>query len=285
MLLILGCFDTRGVMDNNRSGVNPGDRALLLDQRGHRHILTLEAGGVLHTNLGVIRHDAIIGQPWGHRIESHLGHPFLVLRPRLVDLIPTLKRATQIIYPKDAAYLLAQMDIHDSTRVIEGGTGSGSFTMMLAQAVAPSGHVYTYEAVHDILNLARKNLTLVNLAPYVTFHHRDIAAGFDQHDVDAVFLDVREPAEYLDQVVASLRPGGFFGTLVPTTNQVSDILAAVRGRPLADIEVSELLLRHYKPVPARLRPDDRMIGHTGFLVLARYLPFATAELPPPTDKE
>lgn len=268
---------------DNRPIADSGDRALLLDHRGNRFIMTLEAGGRLHTNLGVILHDAIIGLPWGHRIESHMGHPFLVLRPSLADSIAALKRATQIIYPKDAAYLLVMMDIHDGTQVVEGGTGSGSFTMMLARAVAPSGHVYTYEAVRDTLNLARKNLALVDLERHVTFYHRDIAAGFDQRDVDAVFLDVREPGDYLDHVVAALRPGGFFATLVPTTNQVSDVLAAMQSTPLADVEISELLLRHYKPVPARLRPDDRMIGHTGFLIVARYLPFAAA--PPPAQPD
>lgn len=260
---------------DNHPDVRAGDRVLLLDRRGHRFILMLEAGGSLHTNLGVILHNAIIGQPWGQRIKTHLGHSFLILRPSLADMTMALKRVTQIIYPKDAAYLLVQMDIHDGSRVIEAGTGSGFFTMMLAQAAAPSGHVYTYEAVHDILNLARKNLTEVGLERYVTFHHRDIAAGFDQREVDAVFMDVREPWHYLDHAIAALRPGGFFGTLVPTTNQVSAILEAMQETLLADVEVSELLLRHYKPVPGRLRPDDRMVAHTGFLIVARHLPFAT----------
>lgn len=264
----------------NESLAQPGQQALLLDSRGRRYVVALAAGASLHTDLGVIPHDAIIGQPWGRRIESHLGHPFLVLRPSLADLALTMKRATQIIYPKDAAYLLVQMDIHNGSRVIEAGTGSGIFTMMLARAVAPLGRVYTYEAVHDILNLARKNLALVGLDTYVTFHHRDIAAGFDERDVDALFLDVREPWYYLEQVVAALRPGGFFGTLVPTTNQVIEVLAAIERTPLAVLEVTELLLRHYKPVPGRLRPDDRMVGHTGFLILARHLPFSPAEQVP-----
>ena len=161
--------------------------------------------------------------------------------------------------------------MRSGSRVIEAGTGSAGLTTALAWAVAPGGEVFTYEVRPEIYQLARRNLERVGLLPYVSMHQVSIASGFRQRDVDAVFLDVREPWQYLDHVRTALRPGGFFASLLPTTNQVSLILAGLESNGFADVVVEELLLRGYKPVPERLRPDDMMIAHTGFLVSARCL--------------
>jgi tRNA (adenine57-N1/adenine58-N1)-methyltransferase len=152
---------------------------------------------------------------------------------------------------------------------MEAGTGSGSMTTALAFAVGPQGRVISYEIKPDVQNLARKNLTRFGLDSRVDFKLRDIQHGFDETETDAFFLDVPNPYDYTGQVRAALKPGGFLCCLIPTFNQVEKTLMALRQNRFAFVEVCELLLRYYKPEPARIRPTDRMVAHTGFLVFAR----------------
>ena len=180
-----------------------------------------------------------------------------------------LRRGSQIIYPKDIAQILLRLDLSHGRRVIEAGTGSGGLTTALARLVQPDGRVYSYEVRADIQQVAKKNLAELDLADFVCFHERDITQGFDETDVDALFLDVRDPWEYLPQAHSALKGGGFLGALVPTTNQVSHLLNDLRRNRFSALEVEELILRPYKAVPARLRPMDRIIAHTGYLVFAR----------------
>ncbi|MBX3051682.1 MAG: tRNA (adenine-N1)-methyltransferase [Caldilineaceae bacterium] len=246
-----------------------GALVILTTTGGKRYLISLHRGQTFHTNLGHFRHDDLIGQPLGTTVHSQLGHPLLLLEPSLSDLITRVKRNTQIIYPKDAAYLVHRLSLRSGDQVIEAGTGSGGLTIALAWAVAPAGRVYTYEVRSDNYQLARTNLERVGLLGNVSMHQQSVAEGFRQQGADAVFLDVRTPGRYLQQVREALRPGGFFAALVPTVNQVIDLLAALERGSFADIAIEELLLRKYKVVPDRLRPDDAMVGHTGFLVSAR----------------
>jgi tRNA (adenine57-N1/adenine58-N1)-methyltransferase len=133
----------------------------------------------------------------------------------------------------------------------------------------PSGRVYSYDVRQDMIDLATRNLTKVGVLDLVDLKCRGIAEGFDEKEVDALFMDVREPHLYMGRVKEALAPGSFFGSLVPTTNQVSALLEELELRGFVDLEVSEMLLRHYKTVAARLRPEDRMVAHTGYLVFAR----------------
>lgn len=246
-----------------------GNLVLLLAPGDKRYLIRLRVGAELHTHLGRYRHDDLIGQPYGALIQSRMDHPALALEPGLRDFMTHLKRGTQIIYPKDAAYLTYRLNLRAGSTVIETGTGSGGLTMALAWAVAPEGRVYTYEARAETAELAQANLARVGLDACVTFHQQSIDDGFAQSGVDALFLDVREPWRFLHHVRRALRPGGFFAGLVPTTNQVSAFLEGLEAEGFVEISVEELLLRTYKPVPDRLRPQDTMIGHTGFLVFAR----------------
>jgi tRNA (adenine57-N1/adenine58-N1)-methyltransferase len=242
---------------------------LLATAGGKRYLLALRPGLTFHTNLGHFKHDDLIGLPLGTTVHSQLGKPVLLLEPSLSDLITRIKRNTQIIYPKDAAYLVHRLSLRNGDHVIEAGTGSGGLTIALAWAVAPAGRVYTYEVREENMQIARSNLERIGLLENVSMFQRSVGDGFLQRGADAVFLDVRTPNYFLDQVRAALRPGGFFAALLPTTNQVIDLLAALERKSFADIAVEELLLRQYKVVPDRLRPDDNMVGHTGFLVSAR----------------
>jgi len=246
-----------------------GDRVLLLTSDQKRYLITLSAPNSLHTHQGIYRHADMIDLPLGSIVRSHLGHESLIMEPALGDLIKHIKRATQIIYPKDAAYLVHRMNLRAGSRVVEAGTGSGGLTIALAWAVAPTGHVFTYEARQENYQQARRNLERVGLLSHVTMYQRSIRDGFEETNADALFLDVRHPWDFLPQVQNALHTGGFFASLVPTTNQVSQLLEALEANAFADVGVEELLLRRYKPVPERLRPEDEMVAHTGYLVFAR----------------
>jgi len=247
-----------------------GDLVLLISQDRKQFIVRLQAGGQLQTHRGCVNHDDLLNQPLGREIRSHVDYPFVILEPSTCDLISELKRTTQIMYPKDIGYVLIKLNITPDSRVIEAGTGSGGLTLALARALGPTGRLYSYEVRPDVLRLAQKNLDSMGLADRVELVLRDIADGFDQTDVDALFLDLRDPGPYLPQALAALKDGGFFGAILPTTNQVSDLLDAMEAQhSLGQIEVEEILVRPYKAVPARLRPMDRMIAHTGYLVFAR----------------
>lgn len=250
------------------------DLVLLIGQDRKQFVMRLVAGGQLQTHRGCLNHDDLLGHPLGREVHSHLGYPFVILQPSTSDLINQLKRTTQIMYPKDIGYALVKLSVTPGDRVIEAGTGSGGLTLALCRTVGPDGRVYSYELRPDILNLARKNLEALGLTDCVELKLRDIAEGFDEVGVDAVFLDVRRPWAYLSQVTAALKDSGFFGAILPTANQVSELVRSLEEqRAFGHIEVEEVLVRPYKAVPDRLRPMDRMVAHTGYLVFARKVQF------------
>ena len=246
-----------------------GDLAQLVGLRHKHFILTLQAGAKFETHRGILLHDDLIGKPWGTQVYSHLGSPFFLIQPSLADLLIDLPRTTQILYPKDIGFILVTMGVGHGQRVMEAGTGSGSMTTALAYAVGPNGQVISYEVKQDVQNLARKNLTRFGLDSRVDFKLRDIQEGLDETDADSFFLDVPNPYDYIAQVRAALKPGGFLCCLLPTFNQVEKTLYALRQNNFAFVEVCEILLRYYQAIPNRLRPTDRMVAHTGFLIFAR----------------
>ena len=255
--------------DHSSAIAHDGDLAQLVGLRHKHFILALQAGAKFETHRGILQHDDLIGKPWGTQVFSHIGSPFFLLQPSLADLINELPRTTQILYPKDIGFILITMGIGPGQTVMEAGTGSGSMTTALAFAVGPQGRVISYEVKQDTQNLARKNLTRFGLDARVDFKLRDIVQGFDETNIDAFFLDVPNPYDYAGQVRAALKPGGYMCCLIPTFNQVEKTLLALRQNRFAFVEVCELLLRYYKPEPARIRPTDRMVAHTGFLIFAR----------------
>ncbi len=253
----------------------PNELVLLVSPDEKRFLVRLVPGAQMHTHRGYIPHDAIIGKPFGDSVATQIGHPFLVLQPSTFDLAMHVKRASQIVYPKEIGYIVLRMNIVPGSRIVEAGTGSGALTMTLARLVRPDGKIFTYEERDDMLELARKNFERAGVSDVIELKQRDIRAGFDERGVDALFLDVREPWQFLAQAHAALKGGGFFGSLVPTTNQISDLLAEMdRLGGWAEIEVIEILERNYKVNAERLRPFDRMIAHTGYLIFARAVSIA-----------
>jgi tRNA (adenine57-N1/adenine58-N1)-methyltransferase len=247
---------------------NEGDLAMLVLE--HKQFLfKLEASKEFQTHEGFLRHDDMIGIPWGSLVESHLGKSFMLLEPSLRDALLHIRRHSQIMYPKDIGYILLRLSIGPHKTVIEAGTGSGAFTTALAWAVGASGKVISYDKREDMQKLAIENLEKLGLRERVTFQLHDIEEGFFEREVDSLFLDLPNPEDYLNQSREALSNGGTFGAIVPTMNQVSKLLYAMEKKGFGMINVCETLLRFYKTVPNRMRPLDRMVAHTGYLIFAR----------------
>jgi len=246
-----------------------GDLILLVSSKQKYFLFLLIQGGTFHTHRGIVSHDDLIDQKWGSEIFSHKGSPFYIFQPGIEELIKTTKRNTQIMYAKDIGYLLLKMNIISGTKVIEAGTGSGSLTQVIAAVIGSEGHLYSYEMRAEMQKLAEKNLKRLGMEERVTFIQKNIENGFDQVNISAIFLDVPNPYDYLEQVKSALVPGGFFGTILPTTNQIIKLLIELRRQKFTYIEVSEIMLRHYQAEATKLRPTDRMVAHTGYLIFAR----------------
>ena len=255
----------------NKTVAKEGDLVQLSASQIKFFIFPLKSGQIFQSHRGIIRHDDLIGKPWGSQIISHQGSPFYLLQPGLFEFIATTKRNTQIMYPKDIGYILLRLNITPGSQVIEAGTGSGGLTQVLAAYVGEQGHVFSFENRDEMQNLAKKNLARIGLTERVSFISKNIQDGFDLKNIDSVFLDLPNPYDFLPQVKQALKPGGYFGTLLPTTNQVNRLLISLDRNCFIFIDVCEILIRFYQAEPDKFRPVDRMVAHTGFLIFARSL--------------
>jgi tRNA (adenine57-N1/adenine58-N1)-methyltransferase len=251
--------------------IQAGDLAEIIGQKHFHHIVTIKSGEEIQSHKGIIQMDDLIGKTWGSVVKSHNGNTFYVLQPALTDLVKNIPRNTQILYPKDIGFVLLSLAIGPGKRVIEAGTGSGALTTAFAYSVGDDGKVFSYEMRPEMQKIAVENLKRVELDSRVDFKIRNIAEGFDEKDADALFLDVPNSYDYLPQVRAALKPGGFFGSILPTMNQVTKLLDALKSDLFAFTEVCEILIRYYRPDAEKFRPVDRMVAHTGFLIFARPL--------------
>lgn len=239
-------------------------------KEGNKFFVKLKSEEMFSTHLGNVAHESIMEKDYGEKVLSHNGNEFLIIRPSLYDILMNIKRHTQIIYPKDVGYIRLKLGVRNGDRIIEAGTGSGSLTIALAYGVLPEGTIYTYERREEFSLKAEKNLIMAGIRDNVEMKVRDAALeGFDEENVDAVFLDMKEPASAIVHAYKALRPGGSLGLLLPTTNQVSDAIQQIENLDFVETEVTELMIRRYKINAERLRPEDRMVGHTGFLLFCR----------------
>jgi len=248
--------------------IKEGDRVLLVSEEGDEFLVKLQKGLKYVTHIGTIMHDEIIGKPYGGSIETSRGIRLFLLQPGIVDDIYNMKRRTQIVYPKDIGFIILMLDVKEGDRVIDAGVGSGAMSYALARAVGVNGKVYAYERRQDFCSIAIENFKNWGIEERIELKLRDISDGFDEKNVDALFLDVPTPWEYLAQAWQALKGGGRLGMVVPTTNQVQEVLKVLYDLPFIRIEVWENFFRPYKPVPDRLRPVDRMVAHTAFMIFA-----------------
>ena len=246
-----------------------GDTAMFIGKDRKVLIRTVLEGDKLQTHLGQILFDDIVGEPYGEQFPTHIGNHIYALPPNLDDFLTHIKRETQIIYPKDLGYIALKLALREGMHVIEAGTGSGALTSVLALMVGESGHVYSYDRREKSQKRAIKNVQRLGVDHRVTFYHQNIDEGFHQTDAHALFLDLPDAHDYLDLARGALRSGGFFGAIVPTVNQMIELLSTLYHGRWFLLQSEEIMLRTWKTIPSRVRPDDSMVGHTGFLVFAR----------------
>jgi len=247
-----------------------GESVLLIDPKGREYLRDLRPGRRFSLHCGVVDADALIGRPNGLRVMSSLGQPFLVFRPTYARLIPNLPRQAQVVYPKDAASILVWGDIYPGARVIESGVGPGALTMALLRAIGPDGHLTSIERREDHVKMARDNIARFHgPAPNWEVVTAEAADALPTLRADRVILDLPEPGPLLGAAAQALRPGGVLVIYVPTTIQVDQIGQALRAEPrFALPETFETLQRFWHVASGSVRPDHRMVAHTGFIVTA-----------------
>ncbi len=211
----------------------------------------------------------LIGKPFGSTLVGQKGNKVYALKPTIYDFLMKLKRVTQIIYPKDIGYILLRLNVGPGKTVLECGTGSGSLLLAFAFAVGQEGRVITYEKEPRFQKVAQENLTRFGLAKRVIFKGEARDHFEEQEEVDAVFLDLKTPWELIEAAWRALKGGCPLGVLLPTANQVSETLKVLARYPFVGTQVLEIMLRFYKTNPERFRPEDRMIGHTAYLLFTR----------------
>jgi tRNA (adenine57-N1/adenine58-N1)-methyltransferase len=245
----------------------------LTDPKGRMHTITLTPGKEFHTHRGSVLHDALIGGPEGVVVTTSGGTAYLALRPLLSDFVLSMPRGATVVYPKDAAQIVAFADIFPGARVLEAGAGSGALTCSLLRAVGDEGLVSSYERRADFAEIAQRNVEVFFGQPHPAFRLTvgDLTTATET-DVDRVVLDMLAPWDVVDTVAQALVPGGVVCAYVATTTQLSRVVEALRGHgAFAEPSAWESLLRPWHVEGLAVRPDHRMVGHTGFLVSARRL--------------
>jgi tRNA (adenine57-N1/adenine58-N1)-methyltransferase catalytic subunit len=299
------------VIIDRRGPFGPGDQVQLTDEKGRRHRLVLAVGKSFHTHRGSIAHDDLIGESEGSVVQSSGGAAYIALRPLLADYTVSMSRGAAVVYPKDAAQIVGLADIFPGARVLEAGAGSGALSCWLLRAIGEQGLLVSYERRPDFAQVAQRNVEGYFGGPHPAWRlivaglpadtdSAEPAAGepdpaepdpaepapaepgpaepgpvaADQHlaGFDRVVLDMLAPWEHVSSVAGWLVAGGLFCGYVATTTQLSRLVEALRGHGGFDEPAAwESMLRGWHVEGLAVRPDHRMVGHTGFLVTARRL--------------
>ena len=249
-----------------------GDRVLLVDNKGRRHLVTLEAGGQFHTHAGIVAHDDLIEHDDGTTVRTSRGARLVAVRPTLAEYVLEMPRGAQVIYPKDIGPILVLADVFPGARILESGVGSGALTTALLRAIGPTGHITGYEIRDDFATRAIKNVHgfLGDQVP-LDVEIRDVYDGIDEHDLDRIVLDLPEPWRVVKHAITSLRSGGILLAYLPTILQVGRLREELANAPFGMVETLEVLHRSWHVEGQSIRPDHRMVAHTGFLTHARLL--------------
>jgi tRNA (adenine57-N1/adenine58-N1)-methyltransferase len=246
-----------------------GDRVLLIDNKSRYKLITLQEGGEYHSHAGFVRHDDLIGRNEGVVVRSTRGAGHTAFRPTLSDFVLLMKRGAQVIYPKDLGPILMLADIFPGARVLESGIGSGALSMTLLRAGA---HVHGYELRDDFAGRAQTNVQAFlgdEVMDRYQVEVRDSYEGIDETDLDRVILDLPEPWQVVKPAVRALRPGGILVAYTPSIMQVAHLRDALDANGFMLAETTEILRRTWHVEGQAVRPDHRMVAHTGFLTHAR----------------
>ncbi|MBP3222343.1 MAG: tRNA (adenine-N1)-methyltransferase [Actinomycetaceae bacterium] len=265
-------------MNNNhrRGPFRPGDRVQLTDSKGRMYTVTLAIGGHFHSSRGSFDHDDLIGQSEGSVIDAGNGRSFVAFRPLLSDYVLSMPRGATVIYPKDAAQITYMADIFPGARVYEAGVGSGALTIALLNAVGTNGRVYSAELRSEFAEIAKANVqSWFGVDAQLPWNlsigdAKDIAQDFNENSFDHVVYDMLDPWNMIEESARLLRPGGVFLAYVATTTQMSRLVETLRESGyFTDPQASETLVRTWHLEGLSVRPDHRMVAHTGFLVQTR----------------
>lgn len=264
--------------DNRRGPFKAGDRVQLTDERGRMNTITLTPNGVFHTHKGILNHDQLIGQPEGIVVANTTGHEYQALRPLLSDFVLSMPRGAAVVYPKDSGQIVTMADIYPGARVVEAGVGSGALTMSLLRAVGDQGYLHSFERREEFAEIARGNVETLFGGPHPAWNitigdFQDAVVQTEEPgSVDRVVLDMLAPWECLDAVATVLAPGGVWINYVATVTQLSRTAEAIRdsGR-FTEPEAWESMVRGWHLEGLAVRPNHRMVAHTGFLLVTRKL--------------
>ena len=249
----------------------PGDRVLLIDAKARRYLVTLAAGGEFHSHAGFVRHDDLLGRSEGVVARSNSGARYTAVRPTLAEFVLKMPRGAQVIYPKDLGAILMLADIFPGARVLEAGVGSGALSLALLRAGAI---VIGYELRPDFAERAVANVSAVAGPNAVDRYHveqRDVYDGIDERDLDRIVLDLPEPWRVVKLAEEALHPGGIFFAYLPTITQTAQLRSTLDESRFAMAKTIEVLHRGWHIEGQSVRPDHRMVAHTGFLTTARLL--------------
>ena len=249
---------------------------MLIDSRDRRYMITLATGKQFHSHMGTVEHDHLIGEPEGSTVRSSGGGRLLAFRPTLSDYVLKMRRGAQVVYPKDIGLILVYADIFPGATVVEAGTGSGSLTLALARAVGESGRVISYEVREDHHARGAENVeawyeALGGKPENLELRLGDVFEGVPDRDVDRMVLDLPEPWRAIGTATPSLSPGGVLCCYLPTVPQVQETVETMRSNGFGLLVTLEGLVRTWNVDGASVRPDHRMVAHTGFLVVGRKL--------------
>jgi tRNA (adenine57-N1/adenine58-N1)-methyltransferase len=258
----------------HRGSLEPGEWVRLTDTKGRRHNICLTPGKQFFTNRGSIDHDDLIGRPEGFGIASSAGGEYLVFRPLLSEFVVSMPRGAAVVYPKDAAQIVAMADIFPGAHVVEAGVGSGALTCSLLRAVGPGGRVSSYERRQEFADVATQNVDqfFSGRHPAWTLTVGDLVEAMTEGSgsVDRVVLDMLAPWECVDRVAEALTPGGLVCAYVATTTQLGRTVETLRAHGgFTEPKPWETLVRDWHVEGLAVRPGHSMVGHTGFLVTAR----------------
>ncbi|MDX6300520.1 MAG: tRNA (adenine57-N1/adenine58-N1)-methyltransferase catalytic subunit [Nocardioidaceae bacterium] len=263
-------------MTTHRGPFRDGDLVQLTDPKGRHSTFTLQTGKSYHSHKGNFGHDELIGSPEGTVVKTNGGQDFLALRPLLSDFVLSMPRGATVVYPKDAAQIIGLADIFPGARVVEAGAGSGALSCSLLRAVGEAGRVSSYERRADFAAIARKNVERFFGGPHPAWELtvadlvETMAAEPATAEVDRVVLDMLAPWECIEVAARCLIPGGVLCCYVATTTQLSRLVEDLRAAgTFTEPAAWETLVRTWHVEGLAVRPDHRMIGHTGFLVTTR----------------
>lgn len=248
-----------------------GDHALIIDRRGRRYLSLLRSGAKFESHLGAFEHDALIGADAGSWMTTNRGHVLLAVKPTMADFALEMPRIATVGYPKDLGAILVYGDIFPGARILEAGCGSGAVTMALLRAIGEHGTLVSYDVRQDMIDRTRENVSaMLADTSNLTLRLGDVYEGFEERELDRVVLDLPEPWLVVPHASESLLPGGIFVSFSPTVLQVHELVRTLRAAHTFEMmETMEVLQRPWNVSARSVRPEHRMVAHTGFITVAR----------------